>query len=186
MSGDFLYKRLRGLCRLLDGISELLGKGTAWLVVLVVLVVFANVVMRYAFNLSFVFLQELEWHLFAAIFLLGAAYTLVKDGHVRVDIFYQRLSRRGQAWVNLAGVLLFLFPGCYLVIATGMPFAVSSFQIGEGSPDPGGIPCRYILKFMIPVSFMLLGLQGLSLAVKSLLVIAGADEGAEGDGEGVD
>jgi len=170
-----LYKYLRAICRAIDWINFWLGRGVAWLTVLVVLVVFANVLMRYLLDSSFVFMQELEWHLFAAIFLLGGGYTLLKDGHVRVDIVYQRLSPRGRAWLNLIGVLLFLLPGCYLVISTAMPFVNSSLQMMEGSPDPGGIPCRFILKSMIPLGFLLIILQGLAMGLRSVLTIAGGE-----------
>ena len=137
------------------------------------LVVFVDVVMRYVFHTSFVFTQELEWHLFGFIFLLGAGYTLLYDGHVRVDIFYQRLSPSAKAWINLIGVLLFLIPGCVLIIATSWSFVVNSWAVMEGSPDPGGIPYRYVLKACIPVGFILVLLQGISLGIKSLFVIRG-------------
>ena len=96
----------RKLCNTIDSINQVVGNITSWAALLVVLVVFMNVVMRYAFNTSYVFVQEPEWHLFVSIFLIGAGYTLFKDGHVRVDIFYQRLGDKGRACVNLLGVLL--------------------------------------------------------------------------------
>jgi TRAP-type mannitol/chloroaromatic compound transport system permease small subunit len=147
----------------------------SWVTALVVLVVFIDVVMRYVFRVSFVFTQELEWHLFAFIFLMGAGYTLLKDGHVRVDIFYQRMSLKKQAWVNLLGVIFLLLPGCYLVIATSIGFVQSSLAVVEGSPDPGGIPCRFILKSCIITGFLLIALQGISLGIKSLFTIIGVD-----------
>lgn len=171
-----LIKILRYIRGGIDSLNYWLGRGVSWLSVLLVLIVCVNVVMRYVFHCSFVFLQEFEWHLFAALFLLGGGYTLLKDGHVRVDIFYQRLGGRGKAWLNLVGVLLFLLPGCYLVIFTGLPFAVSSFQMGEGSPDPGGIPYRYLIKTMIPAGFILLALQGVSMAITSFLTLCRADD----------
>jgi TRAP-type mannitol/chloroaromatic compound transport system permease small subunit len=146
-----------------------------------VAVVFIDVVMRYAFQVSFVFTQELEWHLFAFIFLMGAGYTLLKDGHVRVDIFYQRCSPKAQAWINLLGVLFFLIPGCYMVISTSIPFVHNAWIVMEGSPDPGGIPYRFLLKSCIPVGFILMLLQGLSLGGKSLLTILGQERETEGD-----
>ena len=91
----------------IDTLNEWVGRGTAWVSLALVAVVFIDVVMRYAFNKSFVFTQELEWHIFAFIFLIGAGYTLLHDGHVRVDIFYQRFGFKGKAWINLMGSCFF-------------------------------------------------------------------------------
>ncbi|MGD8250734.1 MAG: TRAP transporter small permease subunit [Desulfobacterales bacterium] len=170
---------IRTICRWIDTLNIWVGKGIAWVTTLVVLVVFVDVVMRYAFKKSYVFTQELEWHLFAVIFLMGAGYTLYKDGHVRVDIFYQRLSEKGKAWVNFLGVLFFLLPGCYMVIATSWKFVGNSFAVMEGSPDPGGIPYRYLIKACIPAGFILITLQGISLGLKSFLTIIGKNPEAE-------
>ncbi|MBU1156702.1 MAG: TRAP transporter small permease subunit [Proteobacteria bacterium] len=167
---------LRSFANGIDKINEYVGRFVSWITALLVLVVFVDVVMRYVFNISFVFTQELEWHLFAFIFLIGAGYTLLHDGHVRVDIIYQKLGSKAQAWVNFIGCLLFLFPGCYLIITTSMGFVENSFTIFEGSPDPGGIPLRFILKSMIPLGFALVWLQGISLFINSFLVIIGREE----------
>lgn len=166
-------KLVEMLCRFIDRLNFLVGQFVSWVTLLVVLVVFTDVVMRYVFKTSYVFTQEMEWHLFAFIFLMGAGYTLLKDGHVRVDIFYQRMSPRGRAWINLLGVLLLLIPGCYLVITTSYKFALTSWSIQEGSPDPGGIPYRFVIKSMIPIGFSLILLQGISLGLKSFLTILG-------------
>lgn len=163
----------RHLCQWIDTLNIWVGKGTSWVTFIVVLVVFVDVVMRYMFKTSFVFVQELEWHLFAFIFLIGAGNTLLKDGHVRVDIIYQRLSPKGQAWVNLLGVIFFLIPGCYLIIVTSSHFVNKSWTVMEGSPDPGGIPYRYLLKACIPAGFVLLFLQGISLGIKSFYTLIG-------------
>ncbi|MFP7756096.1 TRAP transporter small permease subunit [Thermodesulfobacteriota bacterium B35] len=170
-----MLRLLERVSRWIDRLNLLVGRIVSWVTLLVVLVVFVDVVMRYIFNTSFVFTQELEWHLFAFIFLMGAGYTLLREGHVRVDIIYQRLDRKGRAWVDLVGVLLFLIPGCYLVLATSIPFVLSSYVTGEGSPDPGGIPYRFLIKSCIPAGFFLLLLQGLSMAIKALLVIRGRE-----------
>jgi TRAP-type mannitol/chloroaromatic compound transport system permease small subunit len=166
---------LSKIVHLIDALNSWVGRFVAWTTGLVVCVVFVDVVMRYAFKTSYVFTQELEWHLFAFIFLMGAGYTLLKDGHVRVDIFYQRMSPKAQAWINLLGVLLFLIPGCYLIIATSLKFVANAFSVMEGSPDPGGIPFRWILKACIPAGFALVFLQGLSLGIRSLFTIVGKD-----------
>jgi len=164
---------LAKVAQAIDWLNEQIGRGVAWVSLLLVLVVFVDVVMRYAFNTSYVFTQELEWHLFAFIFLIGAGYTLLHDGHVRVDIIYQRLGGKGRAWINLIGVLFFLFPGCFLVIKTSLKFVINAYHILEGSPDPGGIPYRFIIKSTIPLGFLLLLLQGLSLGIHSFMQLTG-------------
>ena len=173
---------MRWLQRLSAGIDRLnagVGRATAWVSLGLVAVVFVDVVMRYAFNKSYVFNQELEWHLFAFIFLIGAGYTLLHDGHVRVDIIYQRLSTKSKAWVNLLGVILFLVPGCLLIIVTSWHFVLRAWQLAEGSPDPGGIPYRFVVKSLIPIGFGLLLLQGVSLGIHSLLQILGIENPEE-------
>jgi len=167
------------LCSRLDAMNEWIGKGVAWVTLALVLVIFVDVVMRYAFNTSYVFTQELEWHLFAFIFLIGAGYTMLHDGHVRVDIIYQRLGAKGKAWINLLGVIFFMLPGCFMLVVTSYKFMHNAFLVMEGSPDPGGIPYRFIIKGMITVGFSLLFLQGLSMGFHSLLKILGMETAEE-------
>lgn len=166
---------LKVVSKAIDTVNEWVGRGVSWVTLLLVLVVFVDVVMRYLFKTSFVFTQEMEWHLFGFIFLIGAGYTLLHDGHVRVDIIYQRLGTKGRAWVNLIGVIFFLLPGCFLVITTSYKFAANSFSMLEGSPDPGGIPFRFIIKGTISVGYFLLILQGVSLGIHSLLQVLGIE-----------
>ena len=164
---------MRKIIQLIDWINRKVGQGVAWVSLLMVVVVTVDVVMRYLFKTSFVFVQELEWHLFGVLFLVGAGYTLLHDDHVRVDVFYQRLTTKQRAWINLLGTLFFLLPGCYLVIQTSWQFVMNSWAVQEASPDPGGIPARYLLKACIPLGFALVALQGISLGLKSLQVILG-------------
>jgi TRAP-type mannitol/chloroaromatic compound transport system permease small subunit len=166
---------LRKLCQRIDALNEGVGRIVAWATAIVVVVVFVDVVMRYVFNTSFVFTQELEWHLFAFIFLMGAGATLLKDGHVRVDIFYQRFNHQHRAWINLIGVIFFLIPGCIMIILTSLKFVSSAFTVMEGSPDPGGIPYRFILKSCIPAGFILVLMQGIALGIRSYYHIRGRD-----------
>jgi len=168
-------KFLSSVAHCIDKLNAWVGWVVAWVALGLVLVVFTDVVMRYLFKTSFVFTQELEWHLFAFIFLIGGGYTLLQDGHVRVDILYQRLGFKARAWVNLLGVLLLLIPGCLLIIMTSWGFVYKSWAILEGSPDPGGIPLRFLLKACIPAGFLLLLLQGVSLGVHSAMQIAGVE-----------
>lgn len=162
---------LTGIIRCIDGLNRWVGKLAGYVSLLMVLVVTGDVIMRYAFDTTFVAVQELEWHLFGVLFLIGAGYTLLVDGHVRVDVFYQRLSPKGQAWINLIGVLFFLLPGCFLVLDTAWQFFSMSLAINEGSPDPGGLPARYVLKSFIISGFILVALQGVSMGLKAFLTI---------------
>ncbi|MCG8563757.1 MAG: TRAP transporter small permease subunit [Desulfobacterales bacterium] len=157
----------------IDALSQKTGALTGWLTTLMVLVVFYDTIMRYAFNQGNVALQELEWHLFALIFLLGAAYTLKQEGHVRVDILFIRFSPKTKAWVDLLGTLFLLFPFALVIILSTQKFVLNSWAVGEVSPDPGGLPARYLLKAMIPAGFVLLIIQGFSQIAKNLLIICG-------------
>ncbi|MDJ0780998.1 MAG: TRAP transporter small permease subunit [Desulfosarcinaceae bacterium] len=143
-------------------------------VLLFILVIFSNVVLRYVFNTSFVFMAELEWHLFAFVFLVGAGFTLLHDRHVRVDIFYSRMRRHRQAWVNLIGVVGLLIPCCYLVLTTTIPWVVDAYRVGETSLDPGGIQARFLIKAALPLGYLLMLLQGISLGIKSAFILAGS------------
>ena len=153
--------------------NEGIGKVIAWLTLLLVLVVCYDVVTRYVFKFSSVGVQELEWHLFAVIFLMGGAYTLKHEKHVRVDIIYSRLTERNQALINLIGAGLLLIPFCLLIVSSSIDFVWNSFIIGESSPNPGGLPARFILKAVLPISFMLILLQGVSVLFKSILILSG-------------
>ena len=145
----------------------------SWLVLLLVLLVSYDVSMRYLFSGGSIALQELEWHLFAFIFLLGAAYTFKHDDHVRLDLLYQSrfMSDYGRAWVNMLGGIFMLLPFCILIIYCAWPFVSISFTSLENSPDPGGLPYRWILKASIPLAFILLILQGLADILKNLHLI---------------
>ena len=167
-------KLLKHICAWIDVLNDRVGRLVAWTPLLLVLVTFVDVVMRYFFNTSYVFTQELEWHVFAFIFLMGAGYTLKNDGHVRVEVFYGKLSPNGRAWTNLIGVIFFLIPSCLVFIKTSIPFVMESYRIMEGSPDPGGIPFRFLLKSCIPIGYTLILLQGVSLGLNSLLQLIGA------------
>jgi TRAP-type mannitol/chloroaromatic compound transport system permease small subunit len=156
-----------------DNLSDKIGSLIGWVATLMVLIVFYDTIMRYAFNKGNVALQELEWHLFAIVFLIGAAYTLKQGGHVRVDIIYTKLSKKTKALIDFIGTFVFLVPFCVMVILSTMSFVANSWGVREVSPDPGGLGARYILKTMIPIGFSLLLLQGLSEAAKSFMVIIG-------------
>ena len=138
-----------------------------------VIVICIDVVIRYVFNTSKAWITEFEWHMFALVFLIGAAYTFKSDAHVRVDLFYAKLSEKGKAIINITGIIGLLLPWCLVVIRASYKYAYNSFIIRESSPDPGGLPGRYIIKFAIVLGFILLALQAISVLLKSIAVLSG-------------
>ena len=162
---------LKKYVKIVDDLNERVGNGIAWLTLVLVLVVCFDVITRYVFKSSSVGVQELEWHIFAVIFLMGAAYTLKHEKHVRVDIIYSRLTEKKQAVINVLGTILFLIPFSLLIIFSSFDFVWNSLVIGESSPDPGGLPARFILKAVLPISFIFILIQGTSLLFKSILIL---------------
>lgn len=152
-------------------INEVLGRAASWLTFVLVLLVCYDVTVRYLFKDTQTWIIELEWHLFALIFLLGAGYTLKHDHHVRVDLFYTNFSKRDKAWVNLSGAILFLIPWCIVIMIYSFAYANNSFQIGEGSPDPGGLPARYVIKYAMTVGVGFLLLQAIASVCNSVITI---------------
>jgi TRAP-type mannitol/chloroaromatic compound transport system permease small subunit len=169
---------MRQLARRIDALQDRFGRGVSWMMLAMVVVVFGDVISRYVFRTTYVFVQELEWYLFGASYLLAAGYTLLFDEHVRVDIMYSKLSPRKKAWFDLVLFCLFFFPSCVLVIYTAWPFVRNSWSVWEGSPDPGGIPGRWALKSMIIVGFGFLLLQGISETIKRFYWAMGWEEPA--------
>lgn len=162
-----MSERINRLVGAIDALNERVGRAVSWLNFVLVLVVCVAVAVRYLLNEDKAFIMELEWHLFSLVFLFGAGYTLKHDRHVRVDLFYSRFSARDQALVNLVGTLFLFIPWCLMLIVTSWHYALESFRLMEGSPDPGGLPFRFVIKFAITVGAFLLLLQGCSLALSS-------------------
>lgn len=165
--------------RRIDRFSEWSGRGLYWLTLGMVAVGAFNAIARYldrytGLGLSSNMWIELQWYLFSLLFLLGAAYTLKYDDHVRVDVLYSRLSRRGKAWINVLGTVLFLLPFCAVMAWMSIPFVSNSWAILEGSPDPGGLP-RFPIKTVIPLALLLVMAQGVSLLIREIAVLRGFD-----------
>jgi TRAP-type mannitol/chloroaromatic compound transport system permease small subunit len=155
----------------LEQISEFSGRLIAWLTLFIVLVTFVVVVLRYGFDIGSIALQESISYMHAFVFMLGAAYTLKHDGHVRVDIFYRKMSAIRKAWVDLLGTLLLLFPVCLFIMVSSWDYVVTSWIQGEESGEAGGLAYVYILKTALLLMPLLLILQGAALVLKNLLVI---------------
>lgn len=167
---------LRRLARRIDAWQDALGRGISWLMLGMVLVVFGDVLMRYLFRRTYVFTQELEWYLFGTIYLMAGGYTMLYNEHVRVDIVYARFSARKKAWFDFVLLFVFFFPSCLLLMITTWPFFRNALAVLEGSPDPGGIPARWVLKGVIIVAFAVMAIQGVSQAIKNFYVGMGWEE----------
>jgi TRAP-type mannitol/chloroaromatic compound transport system permease small subunit len=146
----------------------MLGQYTKWLenitiglLLLTIFTIFTDVLLRYVFNNSSITIQEMGWHLFSAMFLLSISYTLQHDAHVRVDVFYAKFEVKKQAWINIIGFVIFILPISVLIIYDGIDFSYQAFLLNEQSGDPGGLPYRFIIKGIIPLSFILVIISGL-------------------------
>lgn len=164
------------LARGIDAINEQVGRAVSWLNLVLVILVCFDVVIRYMFNQTAAWINELEWHLFAVVFLLGAGYTLKHDRHVRVDLFFTNFSKKDQALVNFIGSLLFLIPWSAIICYFAFSYSLDSWQMGETSPDPGGLPMRYVVKFAMVLGMFLLFLQGISSLIHAALLLSNKEE----------
>lgn len=167
---------IKNLLQFTDWLIEFSGRLLAWALVLLVFNTVLVVVLRYGFDIGATALQELTTYLHASAFMLGAAWTLRHDGHVRVDIFYQHYSPRRRAWVNALGTLLFLLPFCGYILTYSTGFFLDSLAMRETSSEPGGLPALYLLKGLIPLSALLLALQGLVELVRAIAILRAPED----------
>ena len=165
-------KKLLALSRVIDALNERLGVVADWLVLLSCLISAGNAFSRYAFSLSSNAWLEIQWYLFAGVVMLGAAYTLKMNGHVRVDVFYSRYSERTRLWLDLIGGMLFLLPMVVIIGWLSWPLFINSYEIGEVSSNAGGL-LRWPVKILIPLGFFLLTLQGISEIIKRAAALMG-------------
>ncbi len=177
---------MRGLAefaRGIDWLNEQVGRLVSWLTLATVVVCAAVVILRYAFNIGYIWMQELYVWTYALVFLVAAGFTLRHQGHVRVDIFYAAASARTKAWVDLFGTLVFLFPWLILIAWTAWPYVRASWALAEGSSQTEGMPAIYLLKTALLLFCALLGLQGMAVIARSILTLAGRGEHEPADGK---
>lgn len=165
---------MRGLIRAIDAMNEGIGRFVSWFALLLVLVQFAVVVMRYVFGISVLAMQESVWYMHSTIFLVAAGYTLRHDGHVRIDILYGHVGPRGKALIDLIGVFVILLPMCTLTWWVAWPYVANAWAVKEGSVEVSGIQAVYLLKTALLVFAGSLATQGVSLAAKAILTLNGS------------
>jgi TRAP-type mannitol/chloroaromatic compound transport system permease small subunit len=157
--------------RAIDALTELIGRLAAFVLVLLTLLIVYDAFSRYLFHAGSIGLQELEWHFFDLVILLGIVYALKEGAHVRVDIFYAEFSVKKKALVNILSQLLFILPFSLLIVYVGFDFVMQSYMQNEGSSDPGGLPYRFVVKSLMVLSFLFLALQSLSELIKAIKVL---------------
>ena len=165
-------KMLLKLSWSIDWVNDKVGRAVLWLVLVASLISAGNAVSRYGFNLSSNAMLEVQWYLFAAVFLLCSGYTFLRNEHVRIDLISNRLSAKGRNWVDIVGIVLFLLPVCYMIVTMSWPSFVESYVNDEQSSNAGGL-IRWPVRLLIPVGFSLLGLQALSELIKRLAFVFG-------------
>ena len=163
----------------IDALLRALGGAVSWLWLALIGVIVANVVLRYVFSSGRVEFEELQWHLYALGILCGLSYCVEADAHVRVDVLRERLSPHMRAWIELYGILLLLLPFNALVVIFGLPFAWESWQSGEISASPGGLPYRWLIKSALPLGFALLALASFSRLLRVGALLFGDAPGRE-------
>ncbi len=163
-----MMKFIKNINEPIDKLSLKIGDLTAIVLILLTLNVFYDTITRYIFNISSIGMQEMEWHLFSLLFLLGIPYTLTKNEHVRIDIIYTLLKKRTQNLINIFGHIVFVMPFSILIIIGSYDFVSISFEAAEQSGNPGGLPFRWLIKATIPLSFFLLLLVSISETVKNI------------------
>ncbi|QRQ88122.1 TRAP transporter small permease subunit [Cupriavidus oxalaticus] len=163
---------LMRISRLIDAVNEFIGQWAKWLILLAVLVCAGNAIVRYTFSISSNAWLELQWYMFAGVFLLGAPYTLMRDEHVRIDVIAGRFSERTQVWIDIFGILLFMLPISLIILWLSIPYFWLSYAGHEMSGNAGGL-IRWPAKFLIVAGFFLLILQGLSELIKRFAYLKG-------------
>ncbi|MEJ2718751.1 MAG: TRAP transporter small permease subunit [Deltaproteobacteria bacterium] len=161
----------------LDGFILRIGRFLAWANGVLILVIVLQVVLRYGFGHGLVILEELEWHLYSLAFMFGLSYALVSDSHVRVDLLSGRLSVRTRAWIEVLGKVFLLFPFIAVVIYYGIEFFWASWVLNERSLAPMGLPWRWAVKAVVPVSFALFGVAAVSRLIRSFGILMGRENG---------
>jgi TRAP-type mannitol/chloroaromatic compound transport system permease small subunit len=165
-------KQLLALSRAIDFVNEHIGRAVYWLVLIVALISAGNATSRYALNMASNAWLELQWYLFAAIFLLCAGYTLLHNEHIRIDVLSSRLSRRAQIWIDVFGMVFFLLPMTLFIMWLSWPIFMNAWTSGEISGNAGGL-IRWPARLLIPVGFFLLSLQGFSELIKRIAYLKG-------------
>ena len=176
---------LKKLVAAIDTVNTVIGRVAMWLAIIMALVQFTVVILRYVFSTGFIFMQESIWYMHGMLFMMGVGFTLLNDGHVRVDVFYREASQKFKAMVDLLGCLFFLLPIAVLSFTLSQGYVLNSWRILEGSTEVSGLPLIFALKTFIWVFAFSLFIQGVALVLRAVLYLTGATETYRVTPEGV-
>lgn len=157
---------------IIDRLSRLVGKSIIWLILVATLISAINAIVRKAFNIGSNAFLEIQWYLFAAVFLLGAGYTFLQNNHVRIDVISSRLSPRTRIWIDIGGIIFFVIPLCWFMVSFAWPIVAQAYNSGEMSSNAGGL-IRWPVYALVPLGFVLLGLQSISELIKRVAFLTG-------------
>ena len=171
-----------GLARFLDWAILGIGNAGAWLIAVLIVAILVQVVLRYLFQKSFVVLEEMQWHLYAVIIMLGLAYAFVKDSHIRLDIMHSRFSKPTREKIEIMGIVCLLWPMIFIFFMHSLNFVAESFRVGESSDAPMGLSCRWAIKSVIPIAFFLLFCASLARLIRAVTYLKNNKQGKSSDG----
>ncbi len=176
---------LLNISRLIDALSRVVGKSIIWLILLAVIISTVNAIARKAFNVGSNAFLEIQWYLFAAVFMLGAGFVFMQNAHVRIDVIAGKLSHRTRTLIDIGGILIFMLPMCYFLITFAWPVVENAYVSGEMSSNAGGL-IRWPVFALVPAGFALLGLQGISELIKRIAFLTGDAPYSLGENEHAD
>ncbi len=167
---------LQKIADAIDATNEWIGNKIVWLTLAMALVMFLNVILRYVFDSGWIWMQESVAYMHGALFMVAGGYTLKNEQHVRIDIFYDKMTPRKKAIVDIFGTFFLLFPTCFVIFYFAFPYIYDSWSVLEDSMEAGGLPGVYLLKTIILIFPVLLGLQGIAKVLKAILTLSGSDQ----------
>jgi len=165
------------VCRFIDGIVQKIGELAAWLNILLILVILVQVVLRYGFGNGLVAMEELQWHIYAVLIMFGLSYCLTEDAHIRLDVFHRNFTFKNKEIIDFFGNLLLVMPLVIVIFVHGIDFVHTSWNIGERSDSPLGLPCRWIIKSILPFSMVLLGSASISRMIRACVLVFSKSNG---------
>jgi len=169
---------MKNILRILEAIITKIGDIVGWLNVVLMVIILAQVFLRYVLSYASIVLEELQWHLFSVCIMIGLSYALTNNEHVRLDLFYGGFRRRTKEWIELLGLMFLVLPWCYVIVIHGWDFVAASWRVSESSNSPAGLCCYWLIKSFLPFSFLLLFIAALTRMIRAACYLFGMEKDA--------